>query len=294
MASNLHAPLPTDRLAQLHADLRALLDRQEAALGRLRPPSTLYDHSLRVARRARLLAERSRLAPPPEAYLAGLFHDAGKFRDGASHQDDTPEEEHSAALAQQWLTRYGVDHETIQRVTAAIRDLYREERNPGPLTRIIDDADNLDKLGLPGVAVFFIKAGLRGRGLGPALLHNLSVELTYARHAAAVMWTDAARELAAFKARRSEQLYRELLAELADDGLHDFRIEEYLHEGFLLLLVTRDRCDCGGEVLRHVESSAGVKCHEIRVTHTCRRCSAEHATRFCRPKIRPRTPCPDA
>ncbi len=51
------------------------------------------------------------------------------------------------------------------------------------MAAVLFDADNLDKLGPLGVANYFVKIGLRGRGISTSSILRLTVELTYARHA---------------------------------------------------------------------------------------------------------------
>ncbi len=278
---------PRVGLPGLHQTLRELMDRDESQLAtESGPPSTLFAHALRVATIARQLAQASPGVSPEDAYLAGLFHDAGKFSGGRYHEGEVAEEELSMAVARRVLPEFGFGADLSDRVATAIRDLYQES-NPGLLTRIVHDADNLDKLGFSGVANFFIKSGLRGRGLGPDLLFKISVELTYARQATRALLTAAGRALATQRAAQSERFFLQLLAELSDDGLFDFTTSTVTFDGVELVLVKPVRCECGGEFDTTVASQPTFKCTELHVCFACNRCPEEHWLRFCRPRTGP-------
>ena len=92
----------------------------------------------------------------------------------ADRGGDLAEEERSAVAAVDLMAAVGFDPGLTERVAGAIRELYREAVDPCLTTRLVADADSLDKLGLPGVAIFFVKQGLRGVGLGPRLLRPRS------------------------------------------------------------------------------------------------------------------------
>jgi len=284
--------LPLGRLpaivAEAQSNLQRYLDEQEAQMRWSSPPVTLFEHSLRVARLAHRLALEIPDAIPEDAYIAGLFHDAGKFQDGAYHHDDTPEEERAAEVARRLLREGGATAAAAERITTALLDLYREEAEPGLLTQIVHDADNLDKLGFPGVANYMIKSGLRGRGLGLDLLLRSSIELTYARYATETMWTDAAQAIAAPRARRTLDFFRELLGALREDGLYNAYLTDLHYDDIVILAVTIDRCACGGEISRTVTSEKSIKCMEIRVEQRCSACDWRHKMRFCCPKMRRR------
>jgi hypothetical protein len=87
------------------------------------------------------------------------------------------------------------------------------------LTRVLFDADNLEKLGSLGIAIYFVKSGLKGNGISPDSLYRLTAELTYARHAPACMATPAGYELASRKAPETYQFILNLLKSLRDDGI---------------------------------------------------------------------------
>ena len=184
------------------------------------------------------------------------------------------------------MAAVGFDPGLTERVAGAIRELYREAVDPCLTTRLVADADSLDKLGLPGVAIFFVKQGLRGVGLGPRLLAQVGVELTYARHAADAAWTEAGRRLAAVRARESERFFRAFVRSVSASGLHPVRVRTLRHEGFELTAVVLRSCGCGGRVRCEVESYSGSKCTVLRVEQSCADCDWSLITELCRPKLK--------
>jgi 5'-deoxynucleotidase YfbR-like HD superfamily hydrolase len=278
--------LPGERLTALERLLGERLADEESRLPRPRGEPTLLAHSLRVARLAHELALATSGASADEAYLAGLLHDAGKLARLADRGGDLAEEERSALVALDLIAAVGLDPELGGRVADAIRELYREAVEPCLTTRLVADADSLDKLGLPGVAVFFVKQGLRGVGLGPRLLAQVGVELTYARYAAEVAWTEAGRRLAAARARESERFFRAFVRSVSRCGLHPVRVRTLHHGGFELTVVVLRRCGCGSRVRCAVESYAGSKCTVLRLEQSCVRCDWSLITELCRPKLR--------
>ena len=278
--------LPGDRLTALQRALRERLAGEEAQLPRPDGEPTLFAHSLRVARLAHRLALATPGAAVEEAYLAGLLHDAGKLARLRDPCSGLAEEVRSAEVARELLGAAGLGGELEDRVADAIHELYLEEVEPSLTTRLVDDADNLDKLGLPGVGVFFVKQGLRGIGLGPRLLAQVGVELTYARYAARAVWTEAGRQLAAVRARASERFFRAFVRAVRADGLHRVRVRTIPCAGIELTMVVQESCDCGGRLRCSVETSSGTKCTLLRVRQTCVRCGWELVTEFCRPRLR--------
>ncbi len=296
MGATTHAParqprsalaLPPERLHGLRLALRERLAAEEARLPRPEAEPTLFEHSLRVAHLALRLARATPGADVEESYLAALLHDAGKLDRLSDPCNRVAEEERSAEVARQLLGSSGFDGLLAARVATTIRALYREEVTPPLSTRLVEDADNLDKLGLPGAAVFFVKQGLRGIGVGPRLLAEVGVELTYARHAEAAMWTVAARRLAAPRARASGRFFRAFLRAVRADGFHRFVVRSLVHDGFALDAVVRERCACGGAVAVEVTTGSGVKCHLLRVRQSCAGCDFALVTELCRPRLRP-------
>ncbi len=264
--------------------LRRRIRTEEARYGGGdREPDTLWDHLWRVAAIAERLG-RAEEVDVGECRLAGLFHDAGKFNDGAYHDDDRPEERRSVEVLRE-IAGDAVAPAALERVAEAIEQLYRDDPEPTPLARVLFDADNLDKLGPLGVANYFIKRGLRGRGASPELPVRLTVELTYARHAEASMLTAAGRRWAARRAPQTQAFVRQLLDAWGEDGLGRYRVVAVEHAGLVLDVVQPERCSCGARVRREVTAIPGMKCTEIHLTLSCDACGPLHRLRFCRPRL---------
>ena len=267
---------------------RALSDRIRAEEGahskRDRGSDTLWDHLLRVAALAERIG-RAEGVDPLACRIAGLFHDAGKFGAGRYHGDDLPEEQRSVEALRELTSGGGLDDALIEQVTEAILQLYRDDPEPSDLARVLFDADNLDKLGPLGVANYFVKQGLRGRGISRSMLFGLTVELTYARHGPRCLATATGRELAARRALETTRLLTDLLEQLREDGLHDFRIEVVEFEGLELEVVAPAACECGSDLARRIWEVPGIKCSEIHLEHACRSCESKHEIRFCRPRL---------
>jgi molybdate transport repressor ModE-like protein len=274
-----------DSCESIEDALRERVRREEAAHGRGdTAPDSLWDHLTRVAVIATRLGRAEGL-DPEICHLAGLFHDAGKFHGGRLHGDDVPEERHSVDVLRELAEQHEVPSEQVEKIAEAIEQLYRDDPEPTPLARLLFDADNLDKLGPLGVANFFVKRGLRGRGISPSFVHQFTVELTYARHAAACMQTATGREWARLRAPQTERFLRSFLDQLREDELADLVVEEIEFDGLILDVVSPRACNCGGEIVRDIWQVAGLKCSEIHVAHTCGECADRHELRFCRPRL---------
>ena len=288
-------PPARDQEAREPRDLQDLQDLEDALRARVReeetldrrrarPSESLWDHLDRVAR----LAERIGLAEgvdPIACRLAGLFHDAGKFAGGRYHGDERPEEDASVETLRELGAAHGLDGDRLEAVAESILQLYRDDPDPTDLTRVLFDADNLDKLGPLGVANFFVKAGLRGGGVSERLLARLTIELTYARHASRSLLTPSGRALAARRAPQTIAFLTALIETLRDDGLFDLRVEEIDFGGLTLSLVVPAACACGGSWDRSVWEVPGLKCSEIHLAHRCRSCEETRQMRFCRPRL---------
>lgn len=269
----------------LEKELRARVREDEARFtARERTTDALWDHLQRVAILAERLGEAEGL-DPALCRLAALFHDAGKFSGGRYHEGDVPEEERSVAVLRELAAGHPLPAEALEQVADAILELYRDDPDPSPLGQVLFDADNLDKLGLLGVANYFVKTGLRGRSLSPKVLQRITVELTYARHAEHSLWTDAGRELGARRAAETIRFYRALLDDLRADGLADLRVDEVAHGDLVLDVVAPAACACGGALIRELTEIPGIKCSEIRLVHRCDACDSRWELRFCRPRL---------
>jgi HD superfamily phosphodiesterase len=276
--------MPKD-LTALERSLRDRIHEEEVAHSKSdRGSDTLWDHLLRVAALAEGIG-RAEGVDPFACRLAGLFHDAGKFGAGRYHGDDLPEEQRSVEALRELTRETELDRELVERVAEAILQLYRDDPEPTDLARVLFDADNLDKLGPLGVANFFVKQGLRGRGVSREMLYGLTVELTYARHGPRCLATETGREMASRRAPETRRALVGLLDQLRDDGLHDFVVEEVEHDGLILDVVAPSACECGGALGRRVWEVPGIKCSEIHLEHACARCGEAREIRFCRPRL---------
>lgn len=269
----------------LSEELQARVRDEEKKYGRgdARTDS-LWDHLVRVSITAQRIGN-SEGVDPVACRLAGLFHDAGKFAQGRYHEDDRAEEEQSVDCLREMGARHGLAPDLIERVADAILQLYRDDPAPSPIAGVLFDADNLDKLGPLGVACHFTKQGLRGKGVSRKSLHQLTVELTYARHAPKCMITEAGRALAATRAPATIRFIHDLLDTLRIDGLYEFHVMEEEFEGMTLDIVTPGTCYCGGTFERSLWKEQGFKCTEIHISHTCTSCDENLKLKFCKPRL---------
>lgn len=265
--------------------LRAHVQREETAadLGEKRIDS-LWDHLLRTAGIAEQLG-RAEGIDPAACRLAALFHDAGKFHQGRRHGDSVPEEQHSVEVLESLAERHGVPEHLVAEISEAILQLYRGDPDPTPLAKVLFDADNLDKLGYLGAANFFVKRGLRGRGISPEFMVQFTVELTYARHAVGCMQTEAGQDWARRRAPQTRSFFTSLLDQLREDGLADFVITELDFDGMLIDAVVPASCSCGRALVPEIRQDQGIKCRKIHLVHACYDCDERYEARFCRPRL---------
>ncbi len=278
-------PLYNSCLTPLHHELGQYIRKEEAAFGSSRrAPDTLMGHLERVAAHAVGLALKEGV-DPLLAEMAGLFHDAGKFHGGKYHLDDKPEEEYSIEVLRKMGLKQGLDPAILDEVAGAIAQLYRDDPKPTPLSQVLFDADNLDKLGLPGIALYFIKSGLRGQGLSADLIIRLTVELNYARYSARGLFTRTARTIAETRSADTIRFIHEFLDALREDGLFDARIERVRVCDLELEVISPASCPCGGAMGLKSWTEKGIKCTEIHLEMTCETCPNQHKIRFCRPRL---------
>jgi HD superfamily phosphodiesterase len=249
-----------------------------------RAADSLWDHLSRTAVIAVQLG-RSEGLDPTTCRLAALFHDASKFHHGQRHGDSEPEEKHSVEVLGQLAQAHGIPTRQVEEISEAILQLYRADPDPTPLAMVLFDADNLEKLGYLGVANFFLKRGLRGRGISPDFMVQFTVELTYARHAVGCMQTVSGRDWARRRAPQTQSFFRSLLEQLRDDGLADFVINEIEFDDLAIDAVVPSACGCGGALVPEIWQDEGVKCQKIHVVHACGDCGERYEVRFCRPRL---------
>ncbi len=277
-------PVLNTQLDSIHKQLSSLIRKEEASYeGSPNEPDTLMGHLERVAAYAVCLASKEGI-DPLRAELAGLFHDAGKFHGGKYHEDDKPEEEYSIEVLHQLAEDDVLSPDIIEDVADAIRQLYRDDFKQTPLSMILFDADNLDKIGLIGIANYFIKSGLRGRGITTEMITDLTVELTYARYAARRFYTKTGRALAERRSTDTIHFIHHFLATFKEDGLFEARIEHARVSDVELEVVTPSACHCGAAMeIKQTWIEQGVKCTEIHLEIACSSCANKQKIKFCRP-----------
>jgi HD superfamily phosphodiesterase len=265
--------------------LRDYVRCQEAAYDQGdRATDSLWDHLSRTAEIAEQLG-RAEGIDPMTCRLAALFHDAGKFHDGQLHGDSVPEEQRSVEVFGQFAQTHGLPDSRVAEISDAILQLYRCDPEPTPLAKVLFDADNLEKLGFLGVANFFVKRGLRGRGVSPEFMVQFTIELTYARHAVACMQTESGREWARRRAPQTRSFLTSLLDQLREDGLADLAIQEISFDGLLIDAVVPPVCGCSRPLVAEIWQDEGIKCQKIHLVHACGECGERYEVRFCRPRL---------
>lgn len=288
------------RFPGLHGRIEETLVESEAHYNRLAkqaPSEFLLDHTQRTAAISYKLAEMERVdALLP--VLVALYHDAGKFHQGAYHKDQVPEEEHAAILAARMLAESGAEEADIEAVCAALRALY-DDRLPCPeACRIVQDADRLDKLGALGVGAFFTKATLRGRGLVDALAHTLSRELSYALAAPHSMLTESGKTLAGEQSAKTVAFFDELLHDLERWGIAAFERRPLLVEGDfrsrdgasvrsvqVTIVMPRACPDCEAPIALTHRCEHGLKCEMLKARFACAACDYARDISFCLPVL---------
>jgi len=272
-------------LKDIENSLRAHIQREETAADQgERTIDSLWNHLRRTAVIAEQLG-RAEGVDPSTCRLAALFHDAGKFHQGKLHGDSEPEEQHSVEVLARLAERHGIPEDQVNEITEAILQLYRGDPDPTPLAKVLFDADNLDKLGYLGAANFFVKRGLRGRGISRSFMVQFTVELTYARHAVACMQTEAGRNWARRRAPQTHSFFSSLLDQLREDGLADLVIKELHFDGLLIDAVVPAACSCSQTLVPEIWQKEGIKCCKIHLVHACQACGERYEVRFCRPRL---------
>jgi len=249
-----------------------------------RTADSLWDHLSRTAAIAERLGRAEGL-DPATCRLAALFHDAGKFHRGQRHGDSVPEEQRSVEVFVRFAKTHGIPESRVAEIGEAILQLYRCDPEPTPLAKVLFDADNLEKLGYLGVANFFLKRGLRGRGISPEFMVQFTVELTYARHAVGCMQTESGRDWARRRAPQTQSFFRSLLDQLREDGLADLVIAELDFDGLKIDAVVPASCNCSQKLVPEIWQDEGIKCRKIHLVHACSDCGERYEVRFCRPRL---------
>lgn len=288
------------RFPGLYARIEKMLVEAEARYNEQAgqaPSEFLLEHTRRTAAIAHKIASMEGV-DSFLSVLVALYHDAGKFNEGAYHQDRIPEEEHAALLAEKMLTEFGLERGAIESVLQALRALYDERLACIGPSRIVQDADRLEKLGALGVGAFFTKAALRGRGLVDALVQTLSRELTYARVAPRSMLTASGKQLAMEQAPRTLAFFDNLLEQIESWGIASFECHTIvLDEDFrtrdgatvrgmeVSIAMLRACPDCEGPLALTHRRERGVKCERFTARFQCAHCSYASETSLCLPLL---------
>ena len=288
------------RCPGLHARVELMLAASEARYSRQnqQPRSEfLLEHSRRTAAIARALAVREG-CDPFLPVLVALLHDAGKFHDGGYHQDGVAEEEHAARLAEVLLAESGLERSAVEAVARGLRSLYDDRLPCDGLGAIVQDADRLDKLGALGVASFFTKATLRGRGLVDAVSSSLSRELSHALAAPGAMLTAAGRALARDQSARTLAFFDDLLRQLEGLGIAAFQRRTLAVEGEFrsrdgarvrqvqaTVVMPRACPDCEAPIALSHRVERGLKCEMLKARFACEACAYEREVSFCLPVL---------
>ena len=286
------------RFPGLHARVERTLVEAEAHYNRQSgqaPSAFLLEHTQRTAAIALKIAEMEG-ADALLPVLVALYHDVGKFHEGEYHKDGVPEEEHAAILAGRTLTECGAQRIDIEAVRAALRALYDDRLPCTEPCRIVQDADRLDKLGALGVAAFFTKATLRGRGLVDALVHTLSRELSYALAAPRSMLTETGKTLAREQTAKTIAFFDELLKDLEHWGIAAFERRNLLVEGDFrtrdgasvrkvqaTIVMPRACPECEAPIALTHRCERGVKCDTLKARFACHSCDYAREISFCLP-----------
>lgn len=276
-------PASDPRLSAIRKELGRYIRKEEASYNSGDVASdTLMGHLERVACHAVRLALKEGV-DPLWAETAALFHDAGKFHDEQYHEGDKPEEDYAIEILRTLGGQNGLDTAIIEQVSEAIRQLYCDDPTPTPLSMVLFDADNYDKLGLIGIANYFIKSGLRGRGITADIIIQLTVELTYARYATRRFYTKTGRAIVESRSLETIRFIHDFLQSLKDDGLFDARIERICISDLELDVILPSSCPCGASMGIKPWIEKGVKCTEIHLEIGCTACDNRYKIKFCRP-----------
>ena len=124
------------------------------------------EHTMRVYRNAKLLAEKEGECDTEIVALAALLHDADDHK--LFHTENN-------ANARTFLQSHGMDQEKADRICEAINSVsFSRNRGKRPEiqeARIVQDADRLDAIGAIGIARTFAFGGEHGRPLEDSVRH---------------------------------------------------------------------------------------------------------------------------
>ena len=256
--------------------------------------SFLWEHTLLVSTIAYEICV-TQGEPPLLPLIASLFHDAGKFHRGEYHANNISEEQYSAELAEQILSKQGMKQSQIYEITSSLESLYDEDKPMTWIAEIVHDADFLAKSGHMGIAYFFIKSTLRGHALIKSLTESLSREMTYASVLPQNMNTETGKKRALQKKKDILTFFKGLIKELNDHGATSLEIKKIPwpcpknnKKTIPVSLVVPSACpQCREEIRVFSSTQKGIKCTELVTDLKCIKCSWNNQTSFCLPEICP-------
>ncbi|MCD6426848.1 MAG: HD domain-containing protein [Caldisericaceae bacterium] len=125
------------------------------------------EHTFRVLKLAKRIAEKEGKVNMEVIELAALLHDIARVKEDSDKTGNTDHAVLGAEMARKILSDLGYPNETVDAVCHAIRThRFRGENVPETIeAKILFDADKLDAIGAVGIARAYMIAGERGEPL---------------------------------------------------------------------------------------------------------------------------------
>ncbi len=125
------------------------------------------EHTFRVLKLAKRIAEKEGKANMEVIELAALLHDIARVKEDSDKTGNTDHAVLGAEMAREILKKYGYPDDVVDAVYHAIRThRFRGENIPETIeAKILFDADKLDAIGAVGIARAYMIAGERGEPL---------------------------------------------------------------------------------------------------------------------------------
>ncbi|OEH84852.1 hypothetical protein BHU72_06560 [Desulfuribacillus stibiiarsenatis] len=201
-----------ERIFNTYAQSPELTEWQ--SLGYIGQPDYRWRHTLQVAEFARVIAEDMK-ANGPVLEAASIFHDVCRF---SSTEENHAED--GARIAIEFLRGRGFSSEFYHHVAEVIRDHTGrggiDHINKASIeSKILVEADVLEKLGAKGVFMHFTIAGNKFQTLDEMLESYDHWVTKRAVHAASFFWTSKGKELLIEKQRFQEQFLQQFVQEFS-------------------------------------------------------------------------------
>ncbi|MHA2224937.1 MAG: HD domain-containing protein [Candidatus Hodarchaeales archaeon] len=253
--------------------------------------SFVWDHCFRVACLAVWLAQHPISLPvhtnlsKEMVFLAGLLHDAGKFKVRSLFETRIPEETFSAQVTKLILEQNQWDKDTIGNICSAFQELYRDKTHL-PLAQLIRDADTLSKLGPQGLLSFVSKWTLRELPPCEMLLKKLTIELTYTINAANAMITPQGKKEAFSEVEWTMTYFSNLIAQWKEQGILDLEKQIVNLNNFKIVHVRSTKHPCKHPSRKwNYRFGKGIKCTKILIESMCSSCNTSETNDFCIPLL---------